>query len=98
MLTPLGYRHSHLTIANATAKILASHNIIEDTVPLELSSLESFDAMMNFPGFPKLARYLFVSNSRTRADRAEKLWGYGASAPGLLEVLEEEVLDAVQRL
>ncbi|CAI6342304.1 unnamed protein product [Periconia digitata] len=89
--------HSQLTIANATAKVLASHNMIKNTTPLQLSSLDRLDTMIDYPGFSKLGRYLYASNSRTRADRAEKLWGYRASAPGLLEVLEEEVLDAVQR-
>ena len=51
--------------------------------------------MLKLPGFEKLARYLFASNSRTRAERAEGLYGYKGEAPGLLESLEGDVLDAL---
>lgn len=90
--------HSHNTVANAISTILKSHNLIkQDATPLQLS-LDQIDALLKFPGFPTIGRYLFASNSRSRADRAQGLWGYEGSAPGLLDVLEEEVLDAVKRL
>jgi hypothetical protein len=53
---------------------------------------------LRIPGYERLARYLFASNSRTRPERAEKLFGYKGEAPGLLESLESEVADAVKVL
>ncbi|PVH96998.1 NAD(P)-binding protein [Periconia macrospinosa] len=89
--------HTHLAVANAIASILKSHNIIKDITPVQIS-LDQLDSKIYIPSWPYLARYLFASNSRTRAERAEKLWGYKASAPWLLEALEEEVLDAVKKV
>lgn len=68
-----------------------------DLEPSQIS-LEELDAMLKIPGYEKLARYLFASNSRTRAERAEKLFGYTGEAPGLLESLEDNVLDVIKCL
>jgi hypothetical protein len=73
---------------------LKKHNIIKDTTPIQVS-LEKLDNMLQHPMCPKLGRYLFAANARTQAKRAEKLWGYKGTAPGLLECLEEDFLDTV---
>lgn len=86
--------HNQFDLARATAAVLGKHGFIEDLEPEEVG-LERLDSMANFPGFPQLGRYLFASNSRTRAERAERLFGFKAEAPGLMEVLEQDVLDAV---
>ncbi|KAF2683071.1 NAD(P)-binding protein [Lentithecium fluviatile CBS 122367] len=89
---------SHIDIARATDAILKKHNFVEGS-ELAQVSLDQIDTMAAYvPRFPNLGRYLFASNSRTRPHRAEKLWGYKGTAPRLLDVLEEEVLDAVKRV
>jgi nucleoside-diphosphate-sugar epimerase len=88
--------HSQIDVARATGAVLQKQGIISTAEPVSID-LETVDGMANtyFPGFPKLARYLFASNSRTSADRAEKLFGYKAEAPGLMEMLESDILDVV---
>jgi nucleoside-diphosphate-sugar epimerase len=88
---------SQIQIARATGAILQKHYFVENAQPTQVS-LDQIDTMTPHPAFPKLGRYLFASNSRTRPLRAEKLWGYHGSAPALLDVLEEEVLDAAKRV
>ena len=88
---------SQIELATAVGKLLASHDVINDAKPVQVG-LEELDAMSNIPNFPKLARYLYASNSRTGAERAGRLWGYKAEAPGLMEVLESDVLDALKRV
>lgn len=87
--------HSHLDVAKATGEILHKHGVISDPEPVQIR-LEQLDSMANIPGFKRLARYLFASNSRTRAERAGKLFAYKAEAPGLLEILESDILDVVK--
>jgi hypothetical protein len=86
--------HSQLDVANAVGIIMHNQGAIADPRPSPVS-LEQLDLMLKLPGFEKLARYLFASNSRTRAERAEGLYGYKGEAPGLLESLEGDVLDAL---
>lgn len=83
--------HSMLSFATAAGKILKKHQIIENAEPVQVG-LERLDKMAPHPTYLGLARYLFASNSRTRAERAEKLWGYSGQAPGLMESLEDELL------
>ncbi|KAI4605950.1 hypothetical protein J4E83_010376 [Alternaria metachromatica] len=87
--------HSQIDVAKAVGGILHKHGVIKDAEPVQIG-LEELDGMANYPGFPKLARYLFASNSRTRAERAGEKWGYKGEAPGLLECLEGDVLDAMK--
>jgi nucleoside-diphosphate-sugar epimerase len=86
--------HSQAQLATATANVLYKHGVIENPEPEQIG-LDKLDAMANHPRFPKLARYMFASNSRTRAERAEEMFSYKGEAPGLMEVLEQDVLDAV---
>jgi nucleoside-diphosphate-sugar epimerase len=87
--------HSQRDVAVAVGAVLYKHGVIEDAEPLEVD-LEQVDQMANiWPAFPKLGRYLFASNSRTRAERAKALWGYKGVAAGLMECLEQDVLDAM---
>ena len=86
--------HSQIDVAKATAAILHKHGVIKDAEPVQIG-LQELDGMAIFPGSPKLARFFFASNSRTRAERAAEKWGYKGEAPGLLESLEADVLDAI---
>lgn len=86
--------HSQLDVANVVGSILHEHGVIADPRPSPIS-LEQLDALMKVPKYEKLARYLFASNSRTKAERAERLYGYKGEAPGLLESLEGDVSDAL---
>jgi nucleoside-diphosphate-sugar epimerase len=89
--------HSHLDVARLIGEVLYKEGAVKDPKPAPIS-LEEVDEMLRVPGYEKLARYMFTSNSRTRPERAEKLFGYKAEAPGLLESLESEVVDAVKVL
>jgi nucleoside-diphosphate-sugar epimerase len=88
--------HSQLQLARATAAILYKHGVIKDAEPVQVS-LDQLDTIANIPGFPWLARYMFASNSRTKPERAEKLWGYKGKAEGLMDALEKDVLYALGR-
>ena len=79
-------------MAVTAAKLLKKHKVI-DNDKLFPVSLEKLDSMLEMPNYPKLARYLFASNSRTRAERAHKQLGYQGEAAGLLESLEDDILD-----
>jgi nucleoside-diphosphate-sugar epimerase len=87
--------HSQVELAKATAEILYKNGVIEEK-EVEQVGLDKIDGMVNLFGFETLGRYLFASNSRTKAERAEKLFGYKGEAPGLMEVLEQDVMDAVK--
>lgn len=87
--------HSHIDIAKATGQILKKHGVIADAQPVQVE-LSQLDRMVDIPRFPRLARYLFASNSRTRAERAERAFGYKGEAPGLLESLEADILAALK--
>ncbi|KAH6622409.1 NAD(P)-binding protein [Boeremia exigua] len=87
--------HSHIEIARAVGEVLARQGVVEDQKPVQIGT-EELDGMANIPNFPKLARYLFASNSRTKAERAEKLWEYKGEAPGLMECLEDDVVDCLE--
>jgi hypothetical protein len=86
--------HSHVEVATAVGKLLAERGVVQTPAPVVVD-LKTLDAMANIPHFPKLARYLYASNSRTRAEKAEQLWGFRGEAPGLMEVLAEDVRDAL---
>ena len=87
--------HSQLDVAKVVGEIMHKQGAIADPTPSPIS-LEQLDALLNFSRFKKLARYMFASNSRTKAERAERLYGYKGEAPGLLESLESDVLDALK--
>lgn len=82
--------HSHMTVARAVGKLLAERGLLTTPEPVQID-LRTLDGMANISHFPKLARYLYASNSRTRAERAEKLWRYEGEAPGLMEVLVDDI-------
>ncbi|KAA8567039.1 hypothetical protein EYC84_010123 [Monilinia fructicola] len=91
---------SHKDIAVATGKILAKHGVLKsaDTVSISTENLDEVDAMLSDWGIPKLGRYLFSSNSRTRADRAKKVLGYEGQEKVIWECLEEELVGYTQVL
>ncbi|KAF2196943.1 nucleoside-diphosphate-sugar epimerase [Delitschia confertaspora ATCC 74209] len=85
--------HSQRSVAQAVGKILEKHGFIENKEPVKIE-LEQVDEMLKEIPFPGVGRYLFASNSRTRADRAKGLFGYEPKAPTLFEALEEDLLVA----
>jgi nucleoside-diphosphate-sugar epimerase len=87
--------HSQIDLARETGRILYERGVINDAKPVQVG-LEQLDAMVNVSEFPELRRYLFASNSRTRAERAGRLFEYKAQAPGLMEVLESDILDVIK--
>jgi len=54
--------------------------------------------MSHFPEalVPSLTKYMFGSNSRSRAERAVRLLGWKATQPSLWEVLDEDVEQGLQ--
>lgn len=85
--------HSHLEVAKVVGRVLHQEGVIEDPEPMQVN-LEQLDLMLK-PIMPGLSRYLFASNSRTRAERAESLFGYRGEAPRLSEALPHDVLDCL---
>jgi hypothetical protein len=86
---------SQIDIAKAVGKILSTHGLLEATEPKTMS-LEQVNGMLGhrLRGFASLGAYMFAANSRTRPHRAEKLFGYAASAPTFWDTLEDDVLAA----
>lgn len=87
--------HSHIEVARAVGTLLAERGVLKSAEPVQID-LKTLDRMLNIPRFPKLARYLYASNSRTSADRAGELWSFVGQAPGLMELLAEDVRDALE--
>lgn len=68
------------------------------TIPAEPKSLslDEVDGMLSGRSMPHLGTYIFASNSRTEADRAQKLFGFEAKAPGLFDCIEADVLGCLK--
>lgn len=86
--------HAHIDVARKLGEVLAERGAVEDKEPVEVS-VEELDGMKMLPKWPILERYLFASNSRTRAERARMLWGFEAREKGLLECIEGDVGDVL---
>lgn len=81
---------SQFQLAEATGSILKKHGVINDPEPVKVDLASLWDLVpWKVPG---IGTYLFASNSRTKAERAERLFGYGPRAPSLLEELEGDIL------
>lgn len=88
--------HEHIDVVRKAGEVLARRGILRAPEPVQIS-VEELNEMAKLPNYPRLATYLYASNSRTRADRAGELWGYKGEAPGLLEYIEEDIADALKR-
>ncbi|ORY11751.1 NAD(P)-binding protein [Clohesyomyces aquaticus] len=86
---------SQIDLAKATGQILKKQGVIQNEEPIEVS-LEHIDSMLQEINYSNISRYLFASNSRTRADRALRLFGYEPKAPTLMETLEADILSALE--
>lgn len=87
---------SQLSFAREVGSILQEHGVIADGKPVPIT-LEKLDSLINYPRYPKIGRYMLAANSRTRAERAEKLFGYAGKEPSLLESLKEDVLAEIEK-
>jgi nucleoside-diphosphate-sugar epimerase len=85
---------SQMDVAVESGRILKGHGLIADEQPRQIT-LEEMDGMQLHPAYPQVARYLFASNSRTRADRGQRLWQYEKRSKGLMDCLEDELCRAV---
>lgn len=98
-----GYYHaatqeaSQLELAQAVARVLHARGLVRTAEP-ERVELERVDGMMRALGYPGVARYMFASNARSGADRARAVLGWEGRAPGLWEVVEGDVGDAVEAM
>ncbi|KAJ7278530.1 nucleoside-diphosphate-sugar epimerase [Mycena rebaudengoi] len=78
-------------IATVAGEAMMSLELIE-SAELKQFSTEEINLLFNFNGFP-LGLYGFGSNSRSRADRGSKVFGWKPAAPStLLDVLEDDLL------
>ena len=87
--------HSHIELARKIGEVLVKRGVVGSPEPVRMD-LEEVDGMVYWERFPALARYLYASNSRTRAERARELWGYEGRERGLLECVEGDVLAALE--
>lgn len=62
--------------------------------PIRLPA-ERVDTLVPAPANLPLGRYMFASNSRSRPDRAAKLFGYDGKEKSVFEAMEEEVIGLV---
>ncbi|KAF2169250.1 hypothetical protein M409DRAFT_52516 [Zasmidium cellare ATCC 36951] len=85
---------SQIDIATATAQVLRARGAIQQDKPLRLPK-EQVAGFIPYSGL-SIGTYLYMSNSRTRADRAHKLFEYHARQSTLWEVLETEIADALE--
>jgi nucleoside-diphosphate-sugar epimerase len=86
---------SQIDIATAVGKILKRHGRVEDANPIQLP-LEQVSSMVAHYSLKDLGAYMFAANSRTKADRAEKLLGYKPEHPNLWDAMEADLLACFQ--
>ena len=82
---------SQIDISKAVGRILEAQGKIEDAEPKQLPT-ETVAGMMSERGVKDLGLYMFAANSRTRAHRAEKLFGYKATHPSFWDTMEADVI------
>lgn len=85
---------SQIDIAKAAGKILEAKGIVSDAEPQQIPD-QKVDAMLSSWGVPHLGTYMFAANSRTRAHRAAKLFGYEGKSPSLWDTMEADLLACV---
>lgn len=86
---------SQLDVAKATGRILKAKGVLADDKPKQLSLQSVREMLPGYRSYGELGVYLFASNSRTRPHRAERLFGYKASQPGIWDVIEAEVQSVI---
>lgn len=89
--------HSQMDVAVGVGRVLKKMGRIAEEEPVEVG-LEAMDGMAKHPQFPSLGRYLYASNSRTRAERAREVFGWEGKEKGLMECLEDDVEEALTGL
>ena len=83
---------SQIDIARAVGKILKAHGRIDDAEPKQLP-LDTVKAMLSEQyRVEDIGAYMFAANSRTRAHRATKLFGYEPKGPRLWDTIEADLL------
>ncbi|KAF2144826.1 uncharacterized protein K452DRAFT_245996 [Aplosporella prunicola CBS 121167] len=87
---------NQLEIARATGRILKNKSLLSTEETKQLP-FDQVNQMLKHPVFGVIGRYMFASNSRSRSDRARKLFGYKAVAPSFLDCLEEDLDYAIQK-
>ncbi|KAJ7685403.1 nucleoside-diphosphate-sugar epimerase [Mycena polygramma] len=75
-------------VATTTGKIMASLGLIESAEPTE-ATVEEVQSMLGGTG---LGLYMFGSNSRSRADRGRKVFGWKPTGPAFEETMETDLL------
>ncbi|KAK3110712.1 hypothetical protein LTR53_014720 [Teratosphaeriaceae sp. CCFEE 6253] len=86
---------SQKEVAVKVGRFLKTHGVLATAEPKQLL-LDEIALLSGGHPWAGLGTYLWAANSRTRADRAEKLFGFKPSAPGLWETLEEDLLACIR--
>ncbi|WPH00457.1 NAD(P)-binding protein [Acrodontium crateriforme] len=81
---------SQVDIAKAAGKILKATGVLSDAEPCKIADQE-VDTMLDSWSIPHLGTYMFAANSRTRAHRAAKLFGYEGKSLSLWEAMEADL-------
>ena len=81
---------TQLELAIAAGKILKARGVINTDEPKKLD-VEEIRAMHLGSSFSHMGLYTFACNTRARADRARKLFGYERKAPTVLECMDEDL-------
>ncbi|KAJ6790347.1 hypothetical protein PWT90_10334 [Aphanocladium album] len=92
-----GQELSQLDLAKAAGEILHKHGLIPTKEPKSLT-VNDVREMRGGSSWEPMGVYTWACNTRVRPDRATSLLGFAPSAPTVLEILEQDLLDAVEHV
>jgi hypothetical protein len=87
---------SQIDIAKATGKILKAQGRIENAEPKQVSVDDTRAMLKDYSRLPDLGAYMFAANSRSRADRAKKLFGYEPKGASLWDTMEADIVACLE--
>ena len=82
-----------MELAKEAGKILKARGVIDTEEPKELD-VEDIRAMYLGSTWAYMGPYTFACNTRARADRARKCFGYERKAPTVFECMREDLQEA----
>lgn len=82
---------SQYDLAVAAGPILKRLGVVKTEEP-KRCTLEEVGAMLSQYRLPGIGLYMYAANSRTRADRAERVLGYRPIAPSVWECMEADLV------
>lgn len=82
-------------IAIAAGKILKQKGLVPTEEPKQLT-LEELDLLLPQSRFPRVARLVFASNSRSNPDRTKRVLSYEPRGLSFLDSLEDDISRAAK--